>query len=108
MNHHSQGDASARRERPYVRGVSLRRPNVSFCLTDGSPGSGPKVRKHPYVEVFVVWEGDVTFTAGDDGVEATSGQIVDVPAGVARKLVSPGTGRAPHIDIHTSLRMTTE
>ena len=80
MNHHSQGDASAQQERPYVPGVSLRRANVSSCLTDGSPGSGPKVCKHPDAEVFVVWEGDVTFAAGDDIVEATSGQIVVVPA----------------------------
>jgi mannose-6-phosphate isomerase-like protein (cupin superfamily) len=66
------------------------------------------VHKHPYAEVFVVREKDVTFTAGDDLVEATNGQIVVVPAGVPRKFVNSGTGRARHIDFHTSLRMTTE
>src|SRR3712207_7084072 len=34
--------------------------NVSFFLTDGPPGTGPALHKHPYAEVFVVQEGDVT------------------------------------------------
>jgi mannose-6-phosphate isomerase-like protein (cupin superfamily) len=82
--------------------------NVSFFLTDGPPGSGPKLHAHPYEEVFVVQEGELTFTVGDDIVEATSGQILVVPAGVPHKFVNTGTGRARHIDIHTSQRMITE
>ena len=81
--------------------------DVSFFLTDGPPGSGPKLHKHPYAEVFVIQEGNVTFTAGDDTIEATSGQIVVVPAGVPHKFVNSGSGRARHIDIHTSRRMVT-
>jgi mannose-6-phosphate isomerase-like protein (cupin superfamily) len=82
--------------------------NVSFFLTDGPPGSGPKLHAHPYEEVFVVQEGELTFTVGDDIVEATSEQILVVPAGVPHKFVNTGTGRARHIDIHTSQRMITE
>ncbi len=82
--------------------------NVSFFLTDAPPGTGPALHKHPYAEVFVIQEGDVTFTVGDDIIEATGGQIVVVPAGVPHKFVNSGTGRARHIDIHTSLRMITE
>jgi quercetin dioxygenase-like cupin family protein len=82
--------------------------SVSFFLTDGPPGSGPKLHKHPYAEVFVVQEGELTFTVGDTTIEATSGQIVVVPAGVPHKFVNSGAGRARHIDIHTSRRMTTE
>lgn len=82
--------------------------DVSFFLTDGPPGSGPGLHAHPYAEVFVIQEGDVTFTVGDDIIEATSGQIVVVPAGVPHKFVNSGDGRARHIDIHTSRRMTTE
>jgi mannose-6-phosphate isomerase-like protein (cupin superfamily) len=33
---------------------------------------------------------------------------VVVPAGVPHKFVNSGAGRARHIDIHTSRRMTTE
>lgn len=38
--------------------------NVSFFLMDSSPGSGAGLHKHPYEEVFVVQEGDATFTGG--------------------------------------------
>jgi quercetin dioxygenase-like cupin family protein len=38
--------------------------NVSFFLTDAPPGTGPGLHKHPYEEVFVVQEGEVTFTVG--------------------------------------------
>ena len=82
--------------------------DVSFFLTDGAPGSGPDLHKHPYAEVFVIQEGDVTFTVGEDIIEASGGQIVVVPAGVPHKFVNSSTGRASHIDIHTSRRMITE
>ena len=82
--------------------------NVSFFLTDGRPGTGPALHKHPYAEVFVIQEGDVTFTVGDEIIEVTSGQILVGPAGVPHKFVNSGTGRDRHIDIHTSRRMITE
>jgi mannose-6-phosphate isomerase-like protein (cupin superfamily) len=82
--------------------------NVSFFLSETPPGRGPVLHKHPYAEVFVVQEGDLTFTVGDASVEATGGQIVVAPAGVPHKFVNSGTGQARHIDIHISRRMTTE
>jgi mannose-6-phosphate isomerase-like protein (cupin superfamily) len=82
--------------------------DVSFFLTDGPPGSGPELHKHPYAEVFVIQEGDVTFTVGEEVIEASAGQILVVPAGVPHKFVNSGTVRARHIDIHASQRMTTE
>lgn len=54
---------------------------VSFIVIDAPPGSGPKLHKHPYEEVFVVQEGAVTFTAGEDIIQANAGQVVVVPAG---------------------------
>ena len=81
---------------------------ASFIVVDAPPGSGPKLHKHPYEEIFVVQEGTVTFTAGDDVIEAHGGQVVVVPAGVPHKFVNSGPGRARHIDIHTSQRMITE
>src|SRR3712207_62533 len=44
--------------------------NVSFFLTDATPGTGPSLHKHPYAEVFVIQEGEVTFTVGDDTIVA--------------------------------------
>jgi len=82
--------------------------NVSFFLTDGPPGTGPAMHTYPYAEVFVIQEGEITFTVGNDIIETTSGQIVVVAAGVPHEFVNSGTGRTRHIDIHTSPRMTTE
>jgi quercetin dioxygenase-like cupin family protein len=80
--------------------------DVSFFLIDAPPGGGPGLHTHPYEEVFVVQEGEVTFTVGDATIEASAGQILVVPAGVPHKYVN--SGRARHIDIHTSGRMSTK
>jgi mannose-6-phosphate isomerase-like protein (cupin superfamily) len=79
--------------------------NVSFFLVDSPPGSGPGLHKHPYEEVFVVQEGDATFTVGDVTIEVTGGQIVVVPAGVPHKFVNSGTGPLRQVDIHPSGRI---
>ncbi len=81
---------------------------VSFIVVDAPPGSGPKLHKHPYEEVFVVQEGSVTFTAGEEVIEARGGQVVVVPAGVPHKFVNAGAGRLRQIDIHPSERFATE
>jgi len=50
---------------------------------------------------------EVTFiTVGDATIEAKGAQILVLPAGVPHKFVNSGKGRAKHIDIHTSGRMT--
>jgi mannose-6-phosphate isomerase-like protein (cupin superfamily) len=82
--------------------------NVSFIVVDAPPGSGPKLHRHPYEEVFVVQEGDATFTAGDEVIEAHGGQVVVVPAGVPHKFVNSGSGRLRQIDIHATERFITE
>jgi mannose-6-phosphate isomerase-like protein (cupin superfamily) len=82
--------------------------NVSFIVIDAPPGSGPKLHKHPYEEVFVVQEGEATFTAGDDVIEARGGQVVVVPAEVPHKFVNSGAGRLRQVDIHASDRFITE
>ena len=82
--------------------------DVSFFRSETPPGQGPELHAHPYEEAFVVQEGELTFTVGDTTVEATGGQIVVAPPGAPHKFVNSGTGRARHIDIHTSRRMTTE
>ncbi|MBA2714456.1 MAG: cupin domain-containing protein [Rubrobacteraceae bacterium] len=81
---------------------------VSVIVVDAPPGSGPKLHMHPYEEVFVIQEGSVTFTAGDETIEATGGQVVVVPAGVAHKFANTGTGRLRQVDIHASERFVTE
>jgi len=80
---------------------------VSFFLSHNRPGSGPKLHRHPYEEIFIVQEGDVRFTAGDRTIEARSGDIVVVPAGMPHKFVSHGETHR-QISIHPAARMETE
>lgn len=95
---------SAHRFEGYLYGGA----EVSSFISDTPPGKGPSLHTHPYAEVFVVQEGELTFTVGGDTVEATGGQIAVAPAGTPHKFTSTGTGRARHIDIHTSARMDTK
>ncbi len=81
---------------------------ISFIVIDAPPGSGPKLHKHPYEEVFVIQEGTATFTAGDDVIEVRGGQVVVVPAGVPHKFVNSGAGRLRQVDIHASERFITQ
>ena len=81
---------------------------ISFIVIEAPPGSGPKLHKHPYEEVFVVQEGTVTFTAGDEVIQASGGQVVVVPAGVPHKFVNSGVGTLRQIDIHPTERFVTE
>ena len=81
---------------------------VSFIVVDAPPGSGPRLHRHPYEEVFVVQKGTATFTAGDEVIEACGGQVVVVPAGVPHKFVNSGTGPLRQVDVHPVARMQTE
>lgn len=81
---------------------------ASLIFFDGPPGSGPKLHRHPYVEVFVILEGRATFTVGDAVIEASGGQILIAPAGVPHKFVNSGDGPLRQLDIHTSDRFVTE
>jgi len=81
---------------------------VSIIVVDAPPGGGPRLHRHPYEEVFLVQEGTATFTAGDETIEVTGGQILVVPEGVAHKFVNSGTGRLRQVDIHASGRFVTE
>ena len=66
---------------------------ASLIFFDGPPGSGPRLHRHPYAEIFVVQEGEATFTIGDDTMEASGGQILIAPAGVPHKFVNSGGDR---------------
>jgi mannose-6-phosphate isomerase-like protein (cupin superfamily) len=81
---------------------------VSVIVVDAPPGGGPKLHRHPYEEVFVIQDGTVTFTAGDETIEANGGQVIVVPGGVPHKFVNTGEGRLRQVDIHASDRFITE
>jgi|tagenome__1003787_1003787.scaffolds.fasta_scaffold19039001_2 quercetin dioxygenase-like cupin family protein len=81
---------------------------VCLIFIDAPPGHGPSLHRHPYEEIFVVQEGEATFTANGEERVARAGEIVIVPAGVAHAFVNSGDGRLRQLDIHVSPRFDTE
>jgi mannose-6-phosphate isomerase-like protein (cupin superfamily) len=80
---------------------------VCFFLSHNKPGTGPKLHRHPYAEIFIVQEGEVLFTVGERAVEATGGDIVVVPAGTPHKFLCRSE-RHRQVSIHPVPRMQTE
>lgn len=81
--------------------------NVSFFISETPPMRGPSLHKHPYQEIFVVLDGQLTCTVGDAAIEAAAGQIVIVPADTPHKFINSGSTVARHVDIHASAKMIT-
>ncbi len=80
---------------------------VSLILVDAGPGEGPSLHEHDYAELFVVLEGEATFTDGREERTVRAGQIAIVPGGQPHGFVNPGPGRLRQIDIHLSERFRT-
>jgi quercetin dioxygenase-like cupin family protein len=81
---------------------------VSFILVEAPPGAGPRLHRHPYTEIFIVLEGQVTFTVGDQTHEGTSGQTVIIPPNTPHKFRNSGASVLRQVDIHASDRFITE
>jgi quercetin dioxygenase-like cupin family protein len=81
---------------------------VSFFLARPAPGRGPNLHRHPYEEIFVVHEGQLSFTVDGQTIEAGAGQIVIAPPGSAHKFVNVGDTRAHMTNIHPRPRMSQE
>ena len=82
--------------------------HVCLIFVDMEPGSGPRLHRHAYEEIFIVLEGQAKFTIGSDSVDAVAGQVLIVQPGVPHKFVNSGEGRLRQIDIHASDRFVTE
>ena len=76
--------------------------DVSFFVTDHPPGGGPDLHKHPYPEVFVVQEGEATFTVHDEQLPVSAGNVVVVPADTPHAFKNSGDGRLRQVSIHQS------
>ena len=82
--------------------------NACVIYVDAAPGEGPRLHRHPYVEILIVLEGVATFTDGMSNREVGAGETAIVDSGQAHGFVSSGTGRLRQIDIHLSPRFITE
>jgi mannose-6-phosphate isomerase-like protein (cupin superfamily) len=81
---------------------------ISVIAVDSQPGDGPALHRHPYAEVFVVLEGQATFTLGDQRRVVAAGEVAVVPAGVPHQFVNSGSGRLVQVDIHENAQFVTE
>lgn len=81
---------------------------VSVILDRSQPGEGPALHRHPYDEVWIVQQGEVTFTAGERTLGAAAGSVVTVPAGEFHGFTNTGTTQLQMVCIHTRARIETE
>jgi mannose-6-phosphate isomerase-like protein (cupin superfamily) len=81
---------------------------ISLLFVDAPPGRGPGLHRHAYEEIFILQEGQGTFTAADEQREARAGEIVVVPPDTPHRFVNSGEGPLRLIAIHASSRFVTE
>ena len=79
-----------------------------MLFVDAAPGEGPRLHRHPYVEILIVLEGTSTFDDGVSRREVGAGEMAVVDAGQAHGFVNNGPGTLRQIDIHLSPRFETE
>jgi mannose-6-phosphate isomerase-like protein (cupin superfamily) len=90
------------------QGVQHQDTNVSFIWVDMPPGGTIRLHKHPYEEIFIIQEGQATFTVGSATLEARAGQIIIVPAEVPHKFMNFSDKQLKQIDIHVSKKFVTD
>ncbi|SFS17438.1 Mannose-6-phosphate isomerase, cupin superfamily [Microbacterium sp. cf046] len=73
-----------------------------------TPGTGPRLHRHPYTETFLIHAGRALFTVGAEQLVGVGGQILVVPALVAHRfeVLDGGIYEATHI--HANDRFVTE
>ena len=81
---------------------------ITILFVDAEPGRGPALHRHPYTEVFIVQEGQATFTVDGEQLEVAAGDIVVAHADQAHAFVNSGTGPLRQVDIHMSPSFSTE
>jgi quercetin dioxygenase-like cupin family protein len=90
--------------------VGEQQGGVDACVifVDAEPGQGPRLHRHPYVEILIVLEGTATFDDGTSTHVLHGGELAVVDANQAHGFVNSGQSRLRQIDIHLSPRFITE
>jgi quercetin dioxygenase-like cupin family protein len=81
------------------------RAGLSFFVTEFPPGEGPGPHFHPYEEVFLVEEGEATFTVADEEVVVPAGSVVVVPPETVHGFATSGERPSRIVSIHPSARV---
>jgi mannose-6-phosphate isomerase-like protein (cupin superfamily) len=81
---------------------------ISVILDHSEPGSGPRLHKHPYDETWVIIEGQLTFQAGEEQLDAGPGDIVIVPPETPHKFINDGPAPCHLVCIHANPTFVTQ
>jgi len=83
---------------------------IGACVlfVGANTGDGPRLHRHPYVEILIVLEGVSTLNDGVSETEVGPGHMAVVDAGQAHGFVNRGQSVLRQIDIHMSPRFITE
>jgi len=76
----------------------------SAYIVKASPGQGPPLHTHPYVEVAFTVEGCATITIGEEEREVRAGGVAVIPANTPHRFINSGDTPLHQIDIHASPR----
>jgi len=90
--------------------VGEKHGGIGACVlfVDAGPGEGPRLHRHPYVEILIVLEGTSTFDDGQSKRIVEAGEMAVVEAGQAHAFTNSGLGRLRQIDIHLAPAFATE
>jgi len=82
--------------------------DITLLFVDAEPGRGPALHRHPYAEVFIVQEGQATFTVDGEQQEVCAGDILVAHANQPHSFVNSGPGPLRQVDIHLSPSFSTD
>ena len=90
--------------------VGERFGGVGACVifVDAPPGEGPRLHRHPYVELLIVVEGTAIFRDGSGERQVGAGEMAVVDADQPHAFTNCGDGTLRQIDVHLSPRFITE
>src|SRR5258708_4216393 len=72
-----------------LQGYQYGGAHVCLIFVDEDPGGGPRLHRHAYEEIFIVLEGQATYTVASDTVQARAGQVLIVQPGAPHKFLNP-------------------
>lgn len=73
---------------------------ISSFITEYPRGKGPDLHFHPYPEAFVVLDGTAVFTAGDEELTVSGGNVVVVPKETPHGFKNPADETLRVVSIH--------
>ena len=79
--------------------------DVSYFYVENQPGEGPGLHWHPYSETWIVLEGTVRITRGEETFTAAVGDTATVAPYVVHAFTNIGAGALRILCIHASATM---